>query len=145
MSDGNVWPNKIDLFLHFSVFEVRVSSFLGQMEARWSDQRLLHQHLWDLWYKWTLLIQQRGKRTKDGENVNNFSRVRVRVFLYFQNGPPTQNKCGGSSWCFIGWSNLTKSHCNTMHWKLDNWQTDIWKRSTRFDHVYSHTGLGFLI
>ena len=114
------------------------------MKARWSDQRLLHQHLWDLWYKWTLLIQQRGKRTKDGENVNNFSRVHV-YFLYeipiqsFQNGPPTQNKCGGSSWCFIGWSNLPKSHCNTMHWKLDNWQTDMWKRSTRFDHVYPHT------
>ena len=27
MSEGNVWAKKIDLFLHFSVFEARVSSF----------------------------------------------------------------------------------------------------------------------
>ena len=121
------------------------------MKARWSDQRLLHQHLWDLWYKWTLLIQQRGKRTKDGENINDFSRVHV-YFSYeipiqsFQNGPPTQNKCGGSSWCFIGWSNLTKSHCNTMHWKLDNWQTDMWKNINAFwprspSHDHTRKGL----
>ena len=86
MSEGNVWPNKIDLFLHFPFFEARLSSFfLGQMKARWSDQRLLHQHLWDLWYKWTLLIQQRGKRTKDGENINNFSRVHVYFFIWNSN------------------------------------------------------------